>query len=100
MRNYLEITMKLLTRPERRSRDAESIAMHEEFADEQLLIGIRAEMKEKLRHHREKGRHGWWDNKVCSIKDLYEMREKALADNDHISVMNFTAMIAARESIK
>lgn len=72
----------------------------EEMADGQLLIATQAEMSKKLRNARDSGRYGWWDPKVCSIGDLYKMRERALADNDHVSVLNFTAMIAARESVQ
>ncbi|EJG1091206.1 hypothetical protein C4G96_RS21315 [Vibrio parahaemolyticus] len=81
------------------SSDSVIAAMNEEFADKQLLIATQSEMTKKLEEHRGKGRHGWWNNNVCSIEELYSMREKALSDNDHVSVLNFTAMIAMRESV-
>ncbi len=71
---------------------------NELFADNQLLIATRASMSERLGEAAEKGRHGWWDKNVCTIEELYSMRDKALADKDHVSVLNFTAMIAMRES--
>lgn len=80
------------------SSDSVIAAMNEEFADKQLLIATQAEMAKKLRVHREKGRHGWWNKDACSIEELYSYRQKALNENDHVSVLNFTAMIAARES--
>ncbi|QEQ95090.1 hypothetical protein [Vibrio phage vB_VpS_BA3] len=46
----------------------------------------------------EKGRTGWWSDNICTIDDLMNMRAKALADNDHASVINFTAMIMYREA--
>nr|AAL87214.1 PH108-56(+3) [Vibrio phage 1] len=55
-------------------------------------------MLQRLQEARDAGRFGWWDKSVCSIEDLYKMRHKALKDKDHVSVINFTAMIAARES--
>lgn len=67
-------------------------------ADQQLLIAVQCEMSKKLRINAALGRHGWWNPNVCSVEDLYAMRDKALADNDHVSVLNFTAMIAMRES--
>ncbi|WP_425636157.1 hypothetical protein [Vibrio owensii] len=72
----------------------------EQFADNQLLIATRASMSERLGKAAEKGRHGWWDKNVCTIEELYSMRDKALADKDHVSVLNFTAMIAMRESVE
>lgn len=72
----------------------------EEFADEQLLIATRASMSERLDEAAEKGRHGWWDKDVYTIEELYSMRDKALTDKDHVSVLNFTAMIAMRESVE
>ncbi|MFO4754346.1 hypothetical protein V5H08_11840 [Vibrio cholerae] len=82
------------------SSDSVIAAMNEEFADKQLLIATQSEMAKKLGEHREKGRHGWWNKDVCSIEDLYSYRRKALNENDHVSVINYTAMIAARESIE
>ncbi len=69
------------------------------FSDSQLVIAATAEMSRKLRVNRVfKDRNGWFDANVCSLHDLYSMREKALSDNDHVSVLNFTAMIAMREA--
>lgn len=56
-------------------------------------------MKETLKAAAiEKGRTGWWSEHVCTIEDLMSMRAKALADNDHASVINFTAMIMYRDA--
>ncbi|EHA1127126.1 hypothetical protein FG475_18795 [Vibrio navarrensis] len=82
------------------SSDSVIAAMNEEFADKQLLIATQSEMAKKLGEHREKGRHGWWNKDVCSIEDLYSYRRKALSENDHVSVINYTSMIAARESME
>ncbi|WP_340296284.1 hypothetical protein [Vibrio parahaemolyticus] len=92
--------MKLVTRPDFRSSSAVTQAMHEEFADAQLLIGAQAHMGDKLVLHRLKGRYGWWNEEVCTIDELYAYRQKALDDNDHTSVLIFTSMIAAREAHK
>lgn len=56
-------------------------------------------MKQKLEDANKKGRGGWWSDE-CKISNLYKLRDKALSDNDHISVINYTAMIAMRESVK
>ena len=82
------------------SSDSVIAGMNEEFADKQLLIATQSEMERKLGEHRKKGRHGWWSKDVCSIEELYSLRQKALNENDHVSVLNFTAMIAARESLE
>ncbi|UFK26946.1 hypothetical protein [Vibrio phage vB_VpaS_AL-2] len=56
-------------------------------------------MKETLKAAAiEKGRTGWWSEHICTIDNLMDMRAKALADNDHASVINFTAMIMYREA--
>lgn len=68
------------------------------FADKQLLIAANSAMASKLSEAREKGRKGWWNNDVCTISELYTMRNQALSNKDHVSVLNFTAMIAMRES--
>ncbi|WP_347361785.1 hypothetical protein [Vibrio vulnificus] len=100
MRNFFAEIMKLVTRPDFRSNSVVTQAMHEEFADAQLLIGAQAQMAEKLNQYRQKGRYGWWNEEVCSIDELYSYRQNALDDNDHISVLTFTSMIAAREAHK
>ncbi|WP_182038798.1 hypothetical protein [Vibrio alginolyticus] len=70
------------------------------FADEQLLIASKTSMSSKLRKGRKNGRHGWWTPEVCSVEELYKLREKALAEDDHISTLNYTSMIAMRQSIE
>lgn len=71
----------------------------EEDADQQLVIATSTSMARKLSESRVKGRHGWWNDKICTIEELHDMRDKALSENDHVSVLNFTAMIAMRESV-
>ncbi|QIW90887.1 hypothetical protein COHAPHLL_00024 [Vibrio phage V09] len=90
--NFFQISMNLAT--------DSSINPDEAWADKQLIIASSHEMARKLADAREKGRHGWHDSNVCSIDYLYELRDKALEDNDHVSVMNYTAMIAMRESVQ
>ncbi|OEE37252.1 hypothetical protein A1QO_03880 [Vibrio genomosp. F10 str. ZF-129] len=70
----------------------------ESFVDKQLLIAATSSMSEKLKNASDSGRHGWWDNSVISIGGLYDLRNKAISNNDHVSVLNYTAMIAMRES--
>lgn len=69
-------------------------------ADTALIDAIKCEMTEKLADARQNGRAGWWNDDVCDIEYLYQLREKSISDGDHISVINYTAMIAARESIE
>lgn len=71
---------------------------HERFADVQLALAAGCEMRSKLKKHRDSGRYGWWDKNTCSLEDLRAMRDKALVDDDHVSVLNFTSMIAIRDS--
>lgn len=71
----------------------------EDVADRQLLLAANSAMALKLYNGKRLGRYGWWNSNVCSIDDLRKMRDKAIDDNDHSSVLNFTAMIAMRESL-
>ena len=98
MRNFFAEIMKLVTCPNFIATSAVTAAMHEEFADGQLVIGAQAEMVQKLNKYREKGLKGWWNPSTCTIDELYANRQKALDDNDHASVLIFTSMIASREA--
>ncbi|AGN30197.1 hypothetical protein VPFG_00197 [Vibrio phage nt-1] len=73
---------------------------NDELYDTILVDWVTGAMTRKLSDAREKGRRGWNDKNVCSIDYLYELRDKALKDNDHVSVLNYTAMIAIRECNK
>ncbi len=98
VKNYFKESMKLVTREDLRSSDSVIQFSHEEFADAQLLIATHAHMANKLCVNRMKGRYGWWNSEVCTVDELYSYRQRALDDKDHISVLIFTSMIAARES--
>lgn len=67
-------------------------------ADKTLLDCVQKEMSAKLEKSSLNGRHGWWDPNVCSMEFLYSLRNKSIEDGDHVSTLNFTAMIAMRES--
>lgn len=70
------------------------------IADDVLCEWAAKLMKEKLNDSREKGRHGWYDNDVCTIDDLRVMLTQAIDKGDMTDVMNFAAMIKARECAK
>lgn len=75
--------------------------MNDEEADQMLVLATQETMQTRLGQARNRqGRHGWWNAEVCSVEDLYKMRDKAIADKDHSSTLNFTAMIAMRESVE
>ncbi|WYC17875.1 hypothetical protein [Vibrio phage vB_VneS_J26] len=101
MKDYFKICMEAIISPIGSIAEIKAAGTDrkraEIIADEQLTIATRAEMLQRLQEARDAGRYGWWDKSVCSIDDLYKMRSKALEDNDHVSVINFTAMIASRE---
>lgn len=69
------------------------------YADATLIDAVYNEMGVRLTEARNKGRYGWWDSEVCSVEELRIMRDYALREDDHVSVLNFTAMIALRESV-
>lgn len=92
--DFFKKSMTMLLHP-----DTGATHLGEEDADKQLVIAASNSMTKKLNQARGDGRHGWWDADVCSIDDLYALREQALAEDDHISTLNFTAMIAMRQSV-
>lgn len=70
----------------------------EKFADKQLLVAANCAMALNLDRSASKGKKGWWDDNVCSVEGLRGLRDQALKDDDHVSVLNYTAMIAMREA--
>lgn len=96
MKNYFAEIMKLVTRPDLRSSSAINQAMHKSLQTVSCF-DAQAHMDDKLVYHRIKGSYGWWNDEICPIDELYAYRQKALEDNDHMSVMIFTCIVAARE---
>ncbi|WP_318493315.1 hypothetical protein [Photobacterium leiognathi] len=73
-------------------------ASSEIFADSRLANAVYTEISVKLSQARLGGKHGWWNSEVCDIADLKKSRDKAISENDHVSSLIYTAMIAMRES--
>lgn len=71
----------------------------ERIADYALMRMIDRECSDRVEAARENGRHGWWDDKVCSIANLKAGLAKAITKGDMIDVINFAAMIHAREAV-
>ncbi|WP_155006939.1 hypothetical protein [Vibrio parahaemolyticus] len=69
-----------------------------EFADNQLALTISKLMELRLTDARSKGRHGWWNQDVCSHYDLVQMLNRSLIENDYVSTINFSSMVAVREA--
>ncbi|MEZ8996564.1 hypothetical protein AB4562_08295 [Vibrio sp. 10N.222.54.A1] len=67
------------------------------FANLQLLIASKCAMALRLHECEDTA---WWDSEVCSVDDLRSMRKKALKDDDHVAVLNITAMLAMRGASK
>jgi hypothetical protein len=68
----------------------------EDKADHELVNYTTKAMRCKLGEARAKGRQGWWRQDECSIDQLQNLLDLALADADMISVINYAAMIHAR----
>ena len=77
-----------------------SNAVDNTFADLQLVGAAKHEMEKRMRHESMNGRYGWWDRNVISLEKLYRLRDRALQVSDHVSVLNYTAMIAMRETFE
>jgi hypothetical protein len=69
------------------------------LADSELMRMMAAEATNKLDDATKKGRHGWWDDKVCSIRDLKLRLGDAIFHGNMIDVINYAAMIHAREAV-
>lgn len=70
----------------------------ESVMDHHLIRLVCEAMENKLNASRESGRYGWWDPEVITIGQLYYLRDQAINQGDHVSVLNYTAFILARES--
>ena len=69
----------------------------ERYADSRLVAYAQEAMTERLHIARNKGRHGWWDEKTCSIELLKNCLQDSITKGDMVDIMNFAAMIYARE---
>lgn len=69
----------------------------EESADDRLVKYACMAMREKLKISMERGRGGWWNPDECSIEQLRYMLQEHMEKGDMVDVMNFAAMIYARE---
>jgi len=54
-------------------------------------------MLKKLEQKREEGKHGWHDQELCSIDQLYDMMDEHVEKRDVVDIANFCMMIWNRE---
>lgn len=72
----------------------------EGFADGGLAGFVGIVMKRSLREaHIKHQRAGWWTEE-CTVERLKELRDKAIADDDNVSVVNYSAMIMFKEAVE
>lgn len=69
----------------------------EDRADRELVALTQKQMRESLAKAREKGKGGWWNPSECSIGELQDLLHKAVLDGEMLSVINYAAMINARQ---
>jgi len=69
----------------------------ERYADSRLSHYAEVAITEKLKIARNKGRHGWWSVKLCSLLDLKQRLQESHCRGDMANVMVYAAMIYARE---
>lgn len=77
-----------------------SLNEHYLFANKQLLIAINCEINKKLKEIANSEEEHWSNTISLDIQSLYNMRDKALIENDHVGVLCYTGMIAMREELK
>lgn len=70
----------------------------EEFMDCLLTNIAKRAMSEKLELSRNKGRGGWYEDS-CSVETLKQMLLEHIEKGDMVDVMNFAAMIYAKETM-
>lgn len=71
----------------------------EKLIDDTLASFASLWISASLKHNRLKGRHGWWDSKVCSIDELYAMLQENVGDKNLGNVINIVTMIKARKAM-
>lgn len=95
--NDLILAMNLTALRANKNQQQEFIC--EDKADHELVTYTTKAMRLKLATARERGRKGWWREGQCSIDQLQNLLDLALADNDMVSVINYAAMIHARRLV-
>lgn len=89
----LELNIKALRDP----KNTREQWLKDDHADRELVAYTTKAMRNKLADARKKGRAGWWDNTQCSIEHLQNLMLTAVQDGDMISVINYAAMVHARQ---
>jgi len=67
------------------------------YLDKELCKHAAFAMDQKLEQKRDVGRGGWWNADECSMELLRECLHSHFLKGDMVDVMNFAAMIYARE---
>lgn len=68
-------------------------------ADSVLVSSTADAMAHRLGRARQEDRHSWWNPAVCSVVYLRDLLDKAVADEDWVSVCNYAAMLRMREAV-
>lgn len=68
-------------------------------ADSVLVASTGEAMAHRLAKARLEERHSWWMPTICSLGYLQGLLEKAVADKDYVSIINYAAMLRMREAI-
>lgn len=69
------------------------------LADGFLVSFARSAMESRLLEARNAGRNGWFDAEVIQPNRLEALMQDAALEKDWVSVMNYAAMLWAREAI-
>ena len=67
------------------------------YIDTNLANSTACMMKRTLRIARAKGKHGWWDSRVCPLHNLKSMLHDKLYEGDLEAVIVLSAMVLLRE---
>jgi hypothetical protein len=73
--------------------------MLEDQADRELIHFTQKVMQHRLSVARRKGRYGWWNQHSCDTSVLTGLLQRAMDDDDLVSVINYAAMLHVRKII-
>lgn len=72
----------------------------EDAADHALTTFTQKLMRDRLAQARDKGKQGWWNPSECTRETLENLLHASLAKKSLIDVINYAAMLHARNLVE
>ncbi|WP_039913129.1 hypothetical protein [Cellvibrio mixtus] len=71
----------------------------DEMLASDLALFVEMAVRVSLFEAHNNGKSGWWIEEECTIENLEKLLEKAINNKDYISIINYSAMIYARNNV-